>query len=104
VLAGVGAALRPLGVEVVGQADVDGVDLRIGQQLVVAADPHRVAQGLTLAGRELGVREEPRAAVGVARDRRELDALGGEHRRDHDHLRDVRGSEHSYPQRGHARV
>ena len=59
VLARVGAALRPLGVEMVRQADVDGVDLGIGEQLVVAADPHDVAQRLTLARREIGVREEP---------------------------------------------
>ena len=37
VLAGPGRGDRPLGVEVVGQRDVDGVDVRVGEERLVRA-------------------------------------------------------------------
>ena len=62
VLAGVGGADRPLGVEVVGQRDVDGVDRRVVEQVLVRAvgAPDRRADRLRPGWRRCRARRWPR--------------------------------------------
>ncbi len=93
VLAGVGRALRPLGVQVVRQRDVDRIDVGCLDQLVVGARADRLGDRTSVGVRELGLGEELGGPLRAARDRDELDVLRAEDRRDDDLARDVRGAE-----------
>jgi hypothetical protein len=83
VLSGVGGALRPLVVEVVGKRDVDGVDLGVGEQLLVGAVQPDIESALA---------EVHRAGIAPASDRDQLGVPGGEDGRDHHPAADVGGT------------
>jgi hypothetical protein len=80
VLSGIGGALRPLGVQVVRERDIDGVHPGVGEQLVV---------GAVQADVELRLAQEGGARIAGARKGDELGVLRPQDRRDHDLAADV---------------
>jgi hypothetical protein len=72
VLAGLGGADRPLGMQTVGQWNVDRIDLGIGEQRFIAAERTR---DILLAGEDVG------GVLAAARDRRHFHLLRGRERR-----------------------
>src|SRR5438309_184868 len=91
-LAGVGCAHRPLGVQVIRERDINRIDVRICEQLLIGASTHSGQPGPC---DELGT------ALRLASDRDELDPVGAQNRRDHDLARDIRSAEDSHAQGGH---
>ena len=88
VLARFGGANRPRHVQVVGEGNVDGVDVGIGEELVVRAVRLR---DLQCGG---GV---PRPAGVTGRNRVDLRPRAALHRRDDFFCRDLRDAEHAPP-------
>jgi hypothetical protein len=92
VLARAGGGDRPLGVKVVGERDVDGVDVLVGEQCLVRAVDARDGQR----------RRDPRRGLGIARrDRDDLRVGRPAHARDDLLGRDVRGRQDAPPERRH---
>ena len=85
VFAGGGCPQRPLGVQMVRQRDVHGLDIRVGEEVVVRAVVAGNSQPLGGVGSAPGV---PR------RDRDHIASLRALHRRDHLLLGDRRAAQH----------
>src|SRR5438034_8186523 len=75
----------------VGQRDVDGFHLRVGEKLRIRADTHLVLERA----------DELAATIRLTPYRDEFDAVGAHDRRDHDLARDVRRAQDAHSQRGH---